>query len=108
MNPGRGKISASTCPVPHPYSYFYNSVVRYIRKFEKYTPNPRYKDVDPLPRGANGPVEVGYNAHMWKGSEAFIQASINVGIPFSPDFCTSKGTMGTNKVRVSSHFLLTS
>ena len=73
---------------------------RYIRKFEKYTPNSRFPQVDPLLRGANGPVGIGYNAYTWPGSEAFIQACVNVGIPFSPDFCTTKGTKGTNKVRV--------
>ncbi|KAG0706706.1 hypothetical protein DFH29DRAFT_995574 [Suillus ampliporus] len=37
----------------------------YIRKFEKYTPDPRFPHVDPLLRGANGPVEIGYTAHDW-------------------------------------------
>ncbi|OJA10878.1 hypothetical protein AZE42_11150 [Rhizopogon vesiculosus] len=64
----------------------------------KYTPNPRFPHVDPLTRGANGPVEIGYNAYIWKGSEAFIQASVNAGIPLSHDFCTTKGTKGTNKI----------
>ncbi|OJA08249.1 hypothetical protein AZE42_02073 [Rhizopogon vesiculosus] len=69
----------------------------YIRKFEKYTPDPRFPDVDPLLRGSDGPVEVGYNAHIWPGCKAFVEASVNVGIPFSSDFCTAKGTKGTNK-----------
>ncbi|KAG2112162.1 hypothetical protein BD769DRAFT_1630207 [Suillus cothurnatus] len=56
----------------------------YIRKFEKYTPDPRFP-------------HVGYNTHLWPGCKAFIEASINAGIPFSPDFCTTKGTKGTNK-----------
>ncbi|KAG0706730.1 hypothetical protein DFH29DRAFT_1066647 [Suillus ampliporus] len=70
----------------------------YIRKFEKYIPDPRFPHVDPLLRGADGPVEIGYNAHTWQGGDSFVQASINVGIPFSPDFCTTKGTKGTNKI----------
>jgi len=80
---------------------------RYIRKFEKYTPNPRFPEVDPLLRGTDGPVEIGYNAHTWQGSEAFIQASMNAGIPFTSDFCTTKGTKGTNKVRTFLLYLLT-
>ncbi|KAG1763659.1 hypothetical protein EV702DRAFT_1157200 [Suillus placidus] len=70
---------------------------RYFRKFEKYNPDPRFPHVDPLLRGANGPVEIGYSAHIWPGCADFVQASMNVGIPFSPDFCTTKGTQGTNK-----------
>ncbi|KAG0702841.1 hypothetical protein DFH29DRAFT_982223 [Suillus ampliporus] len=69
----------------------------YIRKFEKYTPDPRFPHVDPLLHGANGPVEIGYTAHDWPICNSFMQASMNVGIPFSPDFCTTKGTKGTNK-----------
>ncbi|KAG2067902.1 alcohol oxidase [Suillus decipiens] len=71
---------------------------KYFRKFEKYNPDPRFPHVDPLLRGANGPVEIGYSAHIWPGCAGFVQASMNVGIPFSPDFCTTKGTQGTNKV----------
>ncbi|KAG2154013.1 hypothetical protein DEU56DRAFT_868537 [Suillus clintonianus] len=69
----------------------------YIRKFERYIPDPRFPHVDPLLRGANGPVEIGYSAHIWTGSKLFIEACMNAGIPFSPDFCTTKGTKGTNK-----------
>jgi len=71
---------------------------RYIRKFEKYTPDPRFPQVDPTIRGADGPVEVGYHAHIWPGCKAFVEASVGIGIPFSPDFCTTKGTIGVNKV----------
>ncbi|KAG2076498.1 alcohol oxidase [Suillus decipiens] len=78
-------------------SWSWNNFSKYIRKFEKYTPDPRFPRVDPLLRGADGPVEIGYSAHIWSGCKAFIEASINVGIPFSPDFCTTKGTKGTNK-----------
>ncbi|KAJ8594667.1 alcohol oxidase [Rhizopogon salebrosus TDB-379] len=83
-------------------SWSWNNFSKYIRKFEKYTPDPRFPQVDPLLRGANGPVEIGYSTHVWPASEAFVQASMNAGIPFSPDFCTTKGTKGTNKsTRVS-------
>lgn len=79
-------------------SWSWNNFSKYIRKFEKYTPDPRFPRVDPLLRGADGPVEIGYSTHIWSGCKAFIEASINVGIPFSPDFCTTKGTKGTNKI----------
>ncbi|KAG1738217.1 hypothetical protein EDB19DRAFT_1895689 [Suillus lakei] len=67
----------------------------------KYNPDPRFPHVDPLLRGANGPVEIGYNTHIWPGCAGFVQASMNAGIPFSPDFCTTKGTQGTNKVLIT-------
>jgi choline dehydrogenase len=79
-------------------SWSWNNFSKYIRKFEKYNPDPRFPRVDPLLRGADGPVEIGYSAHIWSGCRAFIEASINAGIPFSPDFCTTKGTKGTNKI----------
>ncbi|KAG0702933.1 hypothetical protein DFH29DRAFT_467568 [Suillus ampliporus] len=79
-------------------SWSWTKFSKYFRKFEKYNPDPRFPHVDPLLRGTNGPVEIGYSAHIWPGCKAFVQASMNVGIPFSPDFCTAKGTKGTNKV----------
>ncbi|KAG2122357.1 hypothetical protein DEU56DRAFT_832517 [Suillus clintonianus] len=79
-------------------SWSWANFSKYIRKFEKYNPDPRFPHVDPLLRGANGPVEIGYSAHIWPGCAGFVQASMNAGIPFSPDFCTTKGTKGTNKV----------
>lgn len=79
-------------------SWSWTDFSKYFRKFEKYNPDPRFPHVDPLLRGANGPVEIGYCSHIWPGSAGFVQASMNVGIPFSPDFCTTKGTRGTNKI----------
>lgn len=79
-------------------SWSWTNFSKYFRKFEKYNPDPRFPHVDPLLRGANGPVEIGYNAHIWPGCAGFVRASMNVGIPFSPDFCTTKGTQGTNKI----------
>ncbi|KAH0833084.1 hypothetical protein J3R83DRAFT_12076 [Lanmaoa asiatica] len=73
---------------------------RYFRKFENYTPDPRFPYVDSSLRGSHGPVAVGYHAHIWEGSALFVDASVNAGVPFSPDFTTSRGTLGTNKVRL--------
>ena len=92
-------------PSLHPYlphSYF--------RKFENYTPDPRFPLVDHALRGSHGPVTVGYHAYIWHGSPLFVQASVNAGVPFTPDFTTSNGTLGTNKVRLhplsSSSFII--
>lgn len=73
---------------------------RYFRKFENYTPDPRFPDVDASLRGSHGPITIGYHAYTWEGSPLFVEASVNAGVPFSPDFNTSKGTLGTNKVPV--------
>jgi hypothetical protein len=99
MNPGRGTTLASTSFTPRVrIPLLIIPLFRYIRKFEKYTPDPRFPQVDPTIRGADGPVEVGYHAHIWPGCKAFVEASVGIGIPFSPDFCTTKGTIGVNKV----------
>jgi len=74
---------------------------RYFHKFESYSPHPRFPKVDASEHGSSGPVTIGYNAHVWKGSDMFIQACINAGIPFNPDFNTSRGTLGVNKVRIT-------
>ncbi|KAG2127230.1 hypothetical protein DEU56DRAFT_820837, partial [Suillus clintonianus] len=79
-------------------SWSWANFSKYIRKFEKYNPDPRFPHVDPLLHGANGPIEIGYSTHIWPGSAGFVQASMNAGIPFSPDFCATKGTKGTNKI----------
>ena len=70
----------------------------YFRKFENYTPDPRFPHGDHSIHGSHGPVTVGYHAYTWHGSPLFVQASINAGVPLSPDFTTSNGTLGTNKV----------
>ncbi|KIJ13402.1 GMC oxidoreductase [Paxillus involutus ATCC 200175] len=79
-------------------SWSWKNFEKYFRKFESYTPDPRFPHVDASQRGSSGPVTVGYNAYIWKGSSMFVEACVNAGVPFSPDFTTSKGTLGANKV----------
>ncbi|KAF8121755.1 hypothetical protein EV363DRAFT_1437076 [Boletus edulis] len=81
-------------------SWSWKNFEAYFRKFENYTPDPRFPHVDASLRGSHGPVTVGYHAHTWEGSPLFVEASVNAGVPFNPDFNTSKGTLGTNKVRL--------
>ncbi|KAL4066946.1 hypothetical protein J3A83DRAFT_4260864 [Scleroderma citrinum] len=78
-------------------SWSWENLKKYFRKFESYSPHPRFPDVNVSEHGSSGPMTIGYHAHIWKGSEMFIQACINAGVKFSPDFNTSKGTMGVNK-----------
>ncbi|KIK99600.1 GMC oxidoreductase [Paxillus rubicundulus Ve08.2h10] len=79
-------------------SWSWKNFEKYFRKFESYTPDPRFPHVDTSQRGSSGPVTVGYNAYIWKGSPLFVEACVNAGVQFSPDFTTSKGTLGANKV----------
>ncbi|KAF8556234.1 alcohol oxidase [Imleria badia] len=79
-------------------SWSWKNFETYFRKFENYTPDPRFPHVDASLRGSHGPVTVGYHAHIWEASPLFIEASINAGVPFNPDFTTSNGTLGTNKI----------
>ena len=99
MTLGPGKISKRT-HLGRSLSFHAHHPRRYFRKFEKYTPDPRFPHVDASLRGSRGPVTVGYHANIWEGSPLFVDASINAGIPFNPDFTTANGTLGTNKVRL--------
>ncbi|KAI5983393.1 hypothetical protein EDD15DRAFT_2488767 [Pisolithus albus] len=67
-------------------------------KQHNYFPNPRFPDVDVSQRGSSGPVSIGYSAYTWEGTEMFIDACVNAGIPFNSNFNTSDGTLGVNKV----------
>ncbi|TFK27798.1 alcohol oxidase [Coprinopsis marcescibilis] len=76
----------------------WHNLQRYFRKYEKYVPHPEFPDVDLSVKGKDGPVEIGYFSEVSEGSKLFIKACQRVGIPYSPDFNTSKGTLGVNKV----------
>ncbi|KIJ66939.1 GMC oxidoreductase [Hydnomerulius pinastri MD-312] len=78
-------------------SWSWKNFEKYFRKFESYTPDPRFPHVDASQRGSDGPVTVGYNAYSWKGGKMFVEACVNAGLPFSPDFTTPKGAIGANK-----------
>ncbi|KAI6042562.1 hypothetical protein EDC04DRAFT_2891936 [Pisolithus marmoratus] len=79
-------------------SWSWESFKQYFLKFENYSSSPRFPNVDVSQRGLSGPVTIGYHSNAWKGSEMFIDACVNAGIPFNPDFNTSNGTIGVNKV----------
>ncbi|KAI6042563.1 hypothetical protein EDC04DRAFT_2968509 [Pisolithus marmoratus] len=89
-------------------SWSWENLKQYFLKFETYYPDPRFPNVDVSQRGSSGPVNIGYSVYTWKGSKMFIDACINAGIPFNPDFNTSNGTIGVNKTVTSSSQCLTS
>jgi choline dehydrogenase len=74
---------------------------RYFRKFEKYTPDTSYPLVDASFRGKDGPIRVGYFNHVSNASKQFIKACVSIGIPFTPDFNGSLGTIGVSRVSLS-------
>ncbi|ESK94011.1 putative gmc oxidoreductase [Moniliophthora roreri MCA 2997] len=79
-------------------SWSWKNINKYFRKFEKYTPDPRYPQVDISVRGNSGPVRVGYFNTVSNSAQAFIDACVRVGIPFTPDFNGSNGTMGVSRI----------
>lgn len=96
---GPGRISNGECS-KNCQHYAAHPVQRYIKKYEMYMPHPDYPLVDASSRGKNGPIKIGYNNFVSEPSRAFIKSSVNVGIPFNPDFNGPHGTMGVNRVRV--------
>jgi choline dehydrogenase len=73
-------------------------LLRYFTKFEKYVPDPDYPHVDSASRGSQGPVQVGYFSNVTEPSKAFITACTTLGVPFCPDFKSTNGTQGVNRV----------
>ncbi|KAJ7679071.1 hypothetical protein DFH06DRAFT_504858 [Mycena polygramma] len=79
-------------------SWSWKNIRRYFNKFEKYTPDAKYPAVDASERGSSGPVRVGYFNRVSEHSKAFLEASVQVGIPLVADFNGPKGTMGASRV----------
>ncbi|KIK16083.1 hypothetical protein PISMIDRAFT_277013 [Pisolithus microcarpus 441] len=79
-------------------SWRWENFRHYFLKFENYFPSPQFPNVNVSQHGSSGPVSIGYSPYTWKGSEMFINACVNAGIPFNPDFNTSNGTIGANKI----------
>ncbi|RDB26168.1 L-sorbose 1-dehydrogenase [Hypsizygus marmoreus] len=79
-------------------SWTWKNFGRYFTKFENYQPHPDYPLVDASARGADGPIKIGYFNTVTNTSKAFIKACVNVGIPFTPDFNVSTGTLGVSRI----------
>ncbi|KAK6981335.1 GMC oxidoreductase-domain-containing protein [Favolaschia claudopus] len=71
---------------------------RSLLKFEKYTGDAVYPDVDMSARGSAGPVRVGYFNRVSEHSKGFVEACREVGIPFIADFNDPKGPIGASRV----------
>ncbi|KAG5635723.1 hypothetical protein H0H81_010301 [Sphagnurus paluster] len=79
-------------------SWSWKNISPYFKKFERYQPHPEYPLVDSSLHGKSGPIRIGYLNTVTDASKAFIEACTNVGIPFTPDFNTSAGTLGASRV----------
>ncbi|KAI6123546.1 hypothetical protein EDD16DRAFT_1701631 [Pisolithus croceorrhizus] len=79
-------------------SWCWENFKQHFLKFENYLPSSRFPNLDVSQRGTSGPMSIGYYAYTWKGSEMFINACVNAGMSFNPDFNTSNGTFGVNEV----------
>lgn len=82
-------------------SWAWKNFRSYFKKFERFNPHPDYP-VDLEHKGLSGPVDVGYFNTVTEPSKAFIQASVKMGIPFTPDFNGPNGTMGVSRVSLRS------
>ncbi|KAF8656251.1 hypothetical protein AX16_002687 [Volvariella volvacea WC 439] len=79
-------------------SWSWSNFKRYFNKFENYQADSRYPRVDTSVKGNDGPVTIGYYSAISPKSKDFVEACTRLGVPFSPDFNTTKGTMGVNRV----------
>lgn len=79
-------------------SWAWTNFSKYFRKFENYTANPAYPEVDLAHRGNSGPVTVGYFSYLHPVANVFVKACEAVGIPFVADFNGEKGPLGVNRI----------
>ncbi|SJL10545.1 related to choline dehydrogenase and related flavoproteins [Armillaria ostoyae] len=82
----------------HDDTWSWNKFRRYFNKFEKYSADPDYPQVDPTHHGSEGPVRIGYFNTIAQSSKDFVKACVNVGIPYTPDFNGPNGTLGASRV----------
>ncbi|KXN88620.1 L-sorbose 1-dehydrogenase [Leucoagaricus sp. SymC.cos] len=78
-------------------AWSWKNMSRYFNKFERYEDDSRYPDVNSKAKG-KGPVQVGYFGDLRDPCRDFVQACTKIGVPFSPDFNTTAGTRGVNRV----------
>jgi choline dehydrogenase len=75
----------------------YDDLAPYLRKMEKFTPNPARPPVDARHRGNSGQWQTGY-AHLSEVVEkGFLPACNEAGIPSNPDINTPDGSLGATR-----------
>lgn len=75
----------------------YRDIVPYMRKSEKFTPNPNRPPINVEHRGDTGPWQTGYSWLTEIGEKGFLGGCEEVGIPMSEDINTPKGTLGATR-----------
>ncbi|KAF8882575.1 GMC oxidoreductase-domain-containing protein [Infundibulicybe gibba] len=78
-------------------SWSWKNFSQYFTKFEKYSYDPEYPDLDPKTKGSDGPVRIGYFSDISQSSKDFIDSCTEIGIPHSADFNNIKSTGGVNR-----------
>ncbi|QIX00308.1 hypothetical protein AMS68_005825 [Peltaster fructicola] len=75
----------------------YNDILPYMRKSEKFTPNPNRPAISTEHRGDSGPWLTGYSWLTEIGETGFLGGCEEVGIPNNPDINTPAGTLGCTR-----------
>ncbi|KAL8243960.1 hypothetical protein R6Q59_010218 [Mikania micrantha] len=75
----------------------YDDILPYMRKSEKFTPNPNRPAIKTEERGSSGLWQTGYSWLTEIGEHGFLGACQEVGIPYNPDINTPNGTLGCTR-----------
>ncbi len=76
----------------------YKDLLPYLSRSEKYTPHASQPDVKGSERGASGLWQTGHSSYKAEvTSKGFVNACVEVGIPFNPDLNTPRGSEGVTQ-----------
>lgn len=75
----------------------YADIAPFMRKSEKFTPNPNRPAIAAEHRGDAGLWQTGYSWLTEIGEKGFLGACEDVGIPYNPDINTPQGTLGATR-----------
>ncbi|KAJ1028471.1 hypothetical protein NDA16_001637 [Ustilago loliicola] len=73
----------------------YKELSPYLRRAEKYTPHASLPEVKAEERGDSGPWQTGHSSYKAEcTAKGFVNAAMEVGIPYNPDLNTPRGSEG--------------
>jgi choline dehydrogenase len=75
----------------------YKDLAPFLRKSEKFTPNPNRPAIASEHRGDSGVWQTGYSWLTEIGEKGFLGSCEDVGIPYNPDINTPEGTLGATR-----------
>lgn len=76
----------------------YKELLPYLSRSERYTPHASQPEVKGEERGASGPWQTGHSSYKSEAtSKGFVNACVEVGIPFNPDLNTPRGSEGVTQ-----------